>query len=110
MKMINAKAELISEKKPYSKVELAARTCYKSEGNITPESAERMCKGLIKSQHTAMLEHAVLCFELSVADPTSTRLREELSDYISVLSMYDFIRVTVTPVVDRANTIFTMAA
>lgn len=102
MKMINAKAELISEKNPYRKVELAARTCYKSEGNITPESAERMCKGLIKSQHTAMLEHAVLCFELSVADPASTRLREELSDYIRVLSMYDFIRVTVTPVVDRA--------
>lgn len=39
-------------------IELVARTCYKSEDRITDESAPKMVKGLIKSQHTAMIEHA----------------------------------------------------
>lgn len=104
MKMIDAKAELIAEKNPYRKVEMAARTCYKSTGSGTEEGAMKMCQRLIKSQHTAMLEHAVFCFELSTANPALPELREELMDYISVLSAYDFIRVTAAPIVDKAFT------
>ena len=39
-------------------IETVARTCYKSEDKITDESAPKMVRGLIKSQHTAMIEHA----------------------------------------------------
>ena len=66
------KAELISENDPFKKIELAARTCYKSENKISEGSAEKMVRNLIKSQHTAMLEHAVVCFELLPDDPSMT--------------------------------------
>lgn len=44
------------------KIELAARTCYKSEDKISPdgESAKRLVKNLIKNGHGAMLEHSQL--------------------------------------------------
>lgn len=44
------------------KIELAARTCYKSEDKISPdgESAKKLVKNLIKSGHEAMLEHGTL--------------------------------------------------
>lgn len=38
-------------------IEIAARTCYKSEDKITEDSYLRMVKKLINSQHDAMLEH-----------------------------------------------------
>lgn len=38
-------------------IERAARTCYKSESKITPESGVKMVKSLISSGHMAMLEH-----------------------------------------------------
>ena len=41
----------------YKHIETVARTCYKSEDKITKESAPKMVRGLIKSQHTAMIEH-----------------------------------------------------
>lgn len=40
-------------------IELAGRTCYKSETKITEESAGKFCKMLIKRTHLAMLEHGV---------------------------------------------------
>ena len=39
------------------KIELIARTCYKSEGKIQDGSAENFVRGLIKRGHEAMLEH-----------------------------------------------------
>lgn len=42
------------------KLELIARTCYKSEDKIKEGSAERMVSSLIKSGHHAMLEHVSL--------------------------------------------------
>ena len=44
----------------YKQIELAARTCYKSEDRTTPESAKRMVDALIKNEHTAMLEHGTV--------------------------------------------------
>lgn len=41
-------------------IEDAARTCYKSENNITDGSSMRMYKNLIKSGHTAMIEHVCI--------------------------------------------------
>lgn len=97
MKIIDAKAEIISEKNPYKKVEMAARTCYKSEANITAESAEKMCKGLIKSQHTAMLEHAVLCFQLEPSDfRGGIYYNYEAAKYLDDISKNRFFHVTCT--------------
>jgi thymidylate synthase (FAD) len=38
-------------------IELAGRTCYKSESNITKDSAKDFVKMLIKRGHEAMIEH-----------------------------------------------------
>jgi len=40
-------------------IELAGRTCYKSEEKITEDSAFKFCEMLIKRQHLAMLEHGI---------------------------------------------------
>lgn len=41
-----------------SQIEIAARTCYKSEGLICEGSDTRLIKKLLHSQHEAMIEHA----------------------------------------------------
>ncbi len=38
-------------------IELAGRTCYKSEDKITDKSADGFCRMLIKRGHEAMIEH-----------------------------------------------------
>lgn len=38
-------------------IEKIARTCYKSENNITDESAVKFVKGLVSRGHEAMIEH-----------------------------------------------------
>ena len=64
MKLINSKVELI-EQQPglegvYKQIELAGRTCYKSEDKITPDSAKAFVDRMIKSGHGAMLEHGTV--------------------------------------------------
>ena len=44
----------------YKQIELAGRTCYKSEDNITEGSAKPFVDRMIKSNHTAMLEHGTV--------------------------------------------------
>ncbi|MDJ0782782.1 MAG: FAD-dependent thymidylate synthase [Desulfosarcinaceae bacterium] len=39
-------------------IELAARTCYKSEDKITSDSAARLLRALLKSGHHSVFEHA----------------------------------------------------
>lgn len=41
-------------------IELAGRTCYKSEDKITDESAKKFVKNIVSRGHEAMLEHSVL--------------------------------------------------
>lgn len=41
-------------------IELAARTCYKSEDKIESGSADRLLKNLLKSGHHSVFEHAVV--------------------------------------------------
>lgn len=93
MKFIHPKAELISDSNPYQKIEDAARTCYKSEANRGEGTAERMTRGLIKSQHTAMVEHAVFCFELKPIGPVY-EASKEIENFVDYLSMQPFFRIT----------------
>lgn len=44
----------------YKQIELAGRTCYKSEDKITQTSAKEFVDRMIKSGHGAMLEHGTV--------------------------------------------------
>ena len=60
MKLIKPSYEIIPQEAGlegiYKAIELAGRTCYKSEDKITPTSAEEFVNRMIKSGHHAMLE------------------------------------------------------
>ena len=61
MKIIKPSFEIltpIDRESICKQIELVARTCYKSEDQITDTSAPKMVKGLISRQHLAMIEHA----------------------------------------------------
>ena len=64
MKFIDSKAELILQQDGlegvYKQIELCGRTCYKSEDKITEDSAKGFVERMIKSNHTAMLEHGTV--------------------------------------------------
>lgn len=76
MKLIESKAELLTQESGlhgiYKMIELAGRTCYKSEERITPNSAKEFVDKMIKSGHTAMLEHGTVylydSYDVSVND------------------------------------------
>lgn len=64
MKLIKPHFEIV-EQQPglegiYKMIELAGRTCYKSEDKITEDSAKEFVERMIKSQHYAMLEHGTV--------------------------------------------------
>lgn len=64
MKLIESKVEII-EQQPgldgvYKQIELAGRTCYKSEDKITEDSAKAFVNRMINSKHGAMLEHGTV--------------------------------------------------
>lgn len=60
MKIIKPSFEILDDingKEMLRKIELAARTCYKSEDKITDDSAEKFVRNLIKRGHESALEH-----------------------------------------------------
>ena len=60
MKAIKPSIEIIDMKdydKMIRKIEKIGRVCYKSEGNITEESAERFIHNLLKRGHESVIEH-----------------------------------------------------
>lgn len=68
MKLIESKVEVI-EQQPglegvYKQIELAGRTCYKSEDKITEDSAKAFVDRMIKSKHGAMLEHGTVYLDI----------------------------------------------
>lgn len=66
MKLIDPSYEILEQQDclngVYKQIELAGRTCYKSEDKITDESAESFVQRMIDSGHTAMLEHGTVYF------------------------------------------------
>lgn len=51
----------------YKQIELAGRTCYKSEDKITEDSAKGFVDRMIKSGHGAMLEHGTVYLHMEFA-------------------------------------------
>lgn len=50
----------------YKQIEIAGRTCYKSEDKITDDSAKEFVDRMIKSGHGAMLEHGTVYLAMPV--------------------------------------------
>lgn len=60
----------------YKQIELAGRTCYKSEDKITEDSAEKFINNMIKSGHLAMLEHGT-CYLYFNTEQLDTELDKQ---------------------------------
>ena len=69
MKLINSKVEILEPTgytidDIYKQIEIAGRTCYKSEDKITSTSAKEFVDRMIKSGHGAMLEHGTVYLDI----------------------------------------------
>ncbi|MCR5833426.1 MAG: FAD-dependent thymidylate synthase [Selenomonadaceae bacterium] len=67
MKIINAGVEPLEEIDASAimrKLERAGRVCYKSEGNIKEDSAEKFIKGIIKRGHESVIEHEAITLKI----------------------------------------------
>ena len=79
-----ARQELIDT--VYRQIEIAGRTCYKSEDKITLDSAAKFVERMVKSGHGAMLEHGTVYLknENSCDDELKKYLDNKYSTYKSV--------------------------
>ena len=72
MRLIKPNVEII-EQQPglegmYKQIELAGRTCYRSEDKITEDSAKGFVDRMIKSGHGAMLEHGTVYLRIPIEE------------------------------------------
>ena len=72
MKFVKPRIEVIKQESGingiFKQIELAGRTCYKSEANITDDSAEKFVNRMIASKHTSMLEHGTLYLDIPIGN------------------------------------------
>ena len=75
MKLIKPHFEILEQQSGvdgiYKMIELAGRTCYRSENKITSDSAAAFVDRMIKSGHGAMLEHGTVYLAFSMASRES---------------------------------------
>ena len=65
MKLVKPSVEFLNvTEDPLKAIELAGRTCYKSEDKVSTNSAEKFVGMLIKRGHEAMLEHASASYRI----------------------------------------------
>lgn len=92
MQAIKAYTQIYNDfdgQKMLEKIELVARTCYKSEGKIQEGSAAKMVASLIKSGHEAMLEHASVTVKFVVDRGISHELvRHRLASFAQESTRY----------------------
>jgi thymidylate synthase (FAD) len=92
MKLIETTAELLpfiaGEDGIYKMIERAGRTCYKSTDKMTDDSAKPFVERMIKSGHTAMLEHGTVYLAIPYTD------EEALSHYRGVAGKYNEVEFT----------------
>lgn len=81
MRLINSGLEILEQQSGldgmYKQIELAGRTCYKSEDKITEDSAKAFVDRMVKSGHGAVLEHGTVYLDL----PNSARNFCAVEDY-----------------------------
>lgn len=70
-------------------IELCGRVCYKSEGLMTEDSAERFVRGIIKRGHEAVLEHVSFSVRFIVDRGVSHEIvRHRLASYCQESTRY----------------------
>ena len=73
----------------YREIEQMGRLCYKSEDQITDESAEKFVRTLVKNGHEAMLEHASMSVIFTVDRGVSHELvRHRLASFAQESTRY----------------------
>ena len=92
MKIIEASVELVEDfdaAAVMKKIERAGRVCYKSEGNIKDDSAEKFIRGIIKRGHESVIEHATISFKI-ICDRGVTHelVRHRLASYSQESTRY----------------------
>lgn len=95
--MVEPSVTLINEPNPFKRIETAGRTCYKSEGNITKNSAISFVSKLIENNHTAMIEHASVAFQMDCDEGCEPILL----DYIIYIQKQHYLHVTIEPSIPR---------
>lgn len=97
MKIVDAKYQIIlpypdwesARTTIYQTIETAGRTCYKSEAKITPDSAAKFVRNVVKNQHEAMLEHASLTVRFTVDRGVSHEIvRHRMASYAQESTRY----------------------
>jgi len=92
MKIIEPSVELVDDFDAVAimkKIEWAGRVCYKSEGNIKDDSAEKFIRGIIKRGHESVIEHAAISFKI-ICDRGITHelVRHRIASYSQESSRY----------------------
>lgn len=73
----------------YKVIEIAGRTCYKSEDKTNEESAEPFIRGLIRRGHESVLEHACITLKFITDRGVSHELvRHRIASYSQESSRY----------------------
>lgn len=92
MKIIEPKVELINPpaySDLLSLIELAGRTCYKSESKITGDSAEKFVKNILKRGHEAVIEHGSVSVRFTCDRGVSHEIvRHRLASYCQESTRY----------------------
>lgn len=92
MKIIEPKVELINPpaySDLLSLIELAGRTCYKSESKITGDSAEKFVRNILKRGHEAVIEHGSVSVRFTCDRGVSHEIvRHRLASYCQESTRY----------------------
>ena len=92
MKLINSKVEILEPTgytidDIYKQIEIAGRTCYKSEDKITPTSAKEFVDRMIKSGHGAMLEHGTVYLTIPTQNRNSEKYKRNHYSAVNIVSV-----------------------
>lgn len=93
MNLIKPSVEIITEPDLFKRIELAARTCYKSEGKICEGSDKALFDKLVKSGHESALEHSNIVVEFN--SPVFNLMEDILFAYTAQTSLPHHIRYDV---------------
>ena len=100
MKLIKQSFEILDQQPGlegiYKQIELAGRTCYKSEDKITEGSAKEFVDRMIKSGHGAMLEHGTVYLMVHTIDPKDLDKTIARHPRITIDDVRDYLRINLS--------------
>ena len=101
MRLIKPSVEIIKQEEYdlnhiFKFIELAGRTCYKSEDKITEDSAKEFVDRMVKSGHGAMLEHGTVYLTIPNKNISRSLLiyNYEMNPYSKVIWTNDNVYIT----------------